>query len=254
MFKVGDIIVGLPDNGYTLTTEHSVCKVLSIEASKTHGEVKILKSTKYPTFDGSTHTIALDDKHFVLKQRLKLPKEIKAMRDTLTVEPPKKVSRAEKTFSKQKKTVRSAIMSATEQFKKKNQYDNPTHAFTDKEVQIINDLSFWKNNYSSDQSMRLSRIISQIIGKTIPDIMPAAGSVLWVRFAAIVINNQGGHNYPLHSVAIITADQKGIRPDGTFGNVMDTNKNYYLPATAEDMNKISDEQYASLIREFLVMS
>ena len=179
------------------------------------------------------------------------------MTDTLLATQPavvKAKTAAEKKFEKKREVVKSAILSATEQLMKKNGWDAANPTVDDKVAAMTRELYWWRMNINSSESACLSRIVSVLYGKTVPDIAPAGKAVTWVRFGALIPLAMGSHNYPVGKLVIITAEQRGFREDGTYGNSMDNSNTFYRAATLEEIEKITDETYAALIREFLVMS
>ncbi len=178
------------------------------------------------------------------------------MSETAVLEPPKakRISRAENKFEKQKKVVKQAIISATDQFRKKNTYDAINIGLDAQQIALNAELQGLHTYVSSDYGLRFAKMFTIALGKPFTSVAPPARTLTWVRFGAIMVKHQGGHNYPINKIVIVTQDQKGIREDGTIGNTMDNNHNYFFPATLEEINKITNETYAALIREFLVMA
>ena len=180
------------------------------------------------------------------------------MTDTLVEEPPKedkKLTASEKKFLKQKEVVKSAIISATQQFIKKNQYDVIHPSMLDEKQIALNErLNYFYNSINNSHAIELAKMFSIVLGKPVSHVAQAARTINWTRFGALVPLIQGSHNYTLHKVAIITQDGRAIRYDGTIGNTLNADANMYRPATADEINAISNETYAALIREFLVMA
>ncbi len=165
-----------------------------------------------------------------------------------------KKNRAENKFEKQKQVVKEAIINATAKFKKDNNYTDDIVGEDADVIEISRLMEYWRINFNSTQSRDLAKIFSIITKKTIKDVSVAARNINWTKFAAVIVLNGANHNYLVNKIAIVTADQKAIREDGTYGNVAYNSHLSYRPATPEEIDKITDETYASLIREFLIMA
>jgi hypothetical protein len=168
---------------------------------------------------------------------------------------PKKATPGEKKFNKQKSVVRDAIIAATAQFVKKNGYDTAGTATMDAQQQaMFNELNYWRISISPDYSKRLAKMFTIMSGKVITDTPPPAKTINWIRFAAILPIVSGSSNAPLNKVCIIMADQYAIREDGTKSNALDNSTTHFRPASLGEIDLITNETYAALIREFLVMA
>ena len=156
-------------------------------------------------------------------------------------------------FYKQKKAVKSAIIDATEKFKGDNKFHEVKHLSEKAEI-ILKHCSTWHNTLNNQQGKMLAEMFSAVLGEKIV-IGGAVDKVSWTRFAAVVPkNNANAHNYPLDKASIIIGDTFGFRFDGTKGNGMSNDLNNLRPATLEEIDGITDETYAAIIREFLVMA
>ena len=169
------------------------------------------------------------------------------------IEHPKKLSRAEAKFIKQKEVVKAAIISATEKFTKANKYD--VVAAVDNKIERLQDeLYTFYSTVNNSHGTYMAKFFSIVLETPIIIRQPKPKpGLIWTRFAAIMVLNQGGHNYPINKVTIIGEPQFGYRFDGTRGNTLDNNMSYYRPATVEEINAMTDETYAAMIREFLIM-
>lgn len=167
---------------------------------------------------------------------------------------PKKLTASEKKFNKNKMVVMAAICAATESFYKKNSYATSTDKQDDVALKVGAALHYFASQSSGTYAAALVPAFAAIIGKPIVVAARPLKSIIWVRLAAIIPETTTSHNYPIGKIAIITQDQKGIREDGTFGNTLDNNASFYRPATSEEIEKMSNETYAALIREFVIAS
>lgn len=94
-------------------------------------------------------------------------------------------------------------------------------------------------------------LVSEITGKKLePKAKESSAKLDLKQFGMIALvpegENQNGHNYPMGEAMLkLPQSDRGIRPDGDYGNHLSDRRSEVRPATAAEIAKLSDKQLAA---------
>ncbi len=160
--------------------------------------------------------------------------------------------------------IRAMIWRATQEFAKINKHNvDPVEVKverSEKYLALEKILVAQKPSFNDGQAKAITTLFEMVTGekmdvKEVWKPIKAVDYNKWVKHCAVIpVKQEGGHNYPLGTVAIMSygTATSGILHDGSYGNTLGDKSDICRPATLDELQTITKYQFATLLREFFV--